>query len=172
MDVRHESDSTGSHFTGFPTNEESTHSESLLDFLGARDECRKPEEPLGSTLGAEPVLLSHRAHELVFASDKFIHWFHIFLIAGEPEAAEMPSILNRSEHGQMVECIIGNARVVNRVRINQRDHMSAARVGVAAAAGVAEAERTRAGEVALVPGDENHGIPAPSLGIDDGADCF
>src|SRR5258708_8977460 len=48
--------------------------------------------------------------------------------------------------------------------------MSTARVGVTAAAGVAEARGARTGEIAFVPHDENHRISAPCFGIHNGAD--
>src|SRR6266849_8562684 len=48
--------------------------------------------------------------------------------------------------------------------------MSTTRVGVTAAAGVAEARGTGAREIAFVPHDENHRISAPCFGIHDRAD--
>ena len=61
-----------------------------------------------------------------------------------------------------------------RVRDGQRDHMTTTIVfwRVTAAARVAESKRTRVGEVALVPGDEDNGIARPGPGIHDRAHCF
>src|SRR5258708_932796 len=104
--------------------------------------------------------------------DQIGHWLYIFRVAGEPEAPKMPCILNGCEHGEMVECIPGSAWAVNVMGIYKRDHMSTARVGVTAPAGVAKARGTRAGEIAFVPHDENHRVSAPCLGIHDGADSL
>src|SRR5713101_9257462 len=131
------------------------------------------------SLGSEMLMLrrtpeSRRlpASELVFAPDQIGHWLYIFRVTGEPEAPKMPCILNGCEHGEMVECIPGSACAMNVMGIYKRDHMSTARVGVTAPAGVAKARGTRTGEIAFVPHDENHRVSAPCLGIHNGADSL
>ena len=100
---------------------------------------------------------------LIFAFDQVIHWAHIFPVAGETETAKIPSVLNGSEHRVMIGRIIGGAGVMNVVRINQGDDVSAARIGVAAATGIAKTERPGVGKVAFIPSDEDDGISAPGF---------
>ncbi len=52
----------------------------------------------------------------------------------------------------------------------ERQDVAATRICITTATRVAEAEWTRAGEVALIPGDENYRVTRPGAGVHDCAD--
>ncbi len=106
---------------------------------------------------------------LALGANQVAHWRHIGGVAGEPKAAQFPAPLDGGEHRVVVICHAGGACRVVRVRDGQCDYMASARIGVAAAAGVAEAKGARAGKVALVPGDEDHRVPCPGVGMHNSA---
>src|SRR5438874_1509233 len=68
----------------------------------------------------------------------------------------MPAVLDRAQHRVVAVRGERGLRLVRAAVDHDREYVATARVGVTAAAGVAEAEvGGRAGEVALVPSDED-----------------
>jgi terminase small subunit-like protein len=62
----------------------------------------------------ELVYLGHPASELVIsAADQVSHRLHVLPVAGETEAAEVPTILDRCQHRIMVAGIVGGASPTN-----------------------------------------------------------
>lgn len=73
----------------------------------------------------------------------------------------MPAILDGRHHRVVVERIARRTGKAKRIGNYERDDVTAARVRVATPAGVAEAFRAGASEIAFIPGDEDDGISGP-----------
>src|SRR5690349_356099 len=116
---------------------------------------------------AGPVM----TNELALRADEICHRRHVGRVAGRCEAAEAPTVLDRPQQRVMV---VRDRRLPGRVigvRDHERQHVTAAGVRRAAPARVAEAEvGRRAGEVALVPRDEDDRVPIPGRRRLDGVD--
>ena len=96
--------------------------------------------------------------------DEVGHRRHVLGVARVREAAEVPAVLDSAQHRVMVVWGERSLRLVLGSGDHDREHMAAAGVGVTAAACVAKAEvGGRTGEVALVPGDEDHRVRSPRL---------
>src|SRR5712671_4231629 len=86
---------------------------------------------------------------LLFGPDQIAHWRHVGGVAGKCQAAKIPSVLNRCQHGLMV---VGDVRRTGRlIRVRNGDHHDAASAfagnGVTATAVVPEAAEAAAGEI-------------------------
>src|SRR5712671_5085942 len=90
---------------------------------------------------------------LLFGPDQIAHWRHIGGVAGECQAAEIPAILNRCQHGLMIVGDVRRTRRLIRVRNSNHDDAAAAFAGngVAASAVVPETAEAAAGEIGLIP---------------------
>src|SRR6266566_6411656 len=92
---------------------------------------------------------------LALRADQVAHRLHISSIAGERQTPELPTTFNSSKHRVVVIVHIRCPCRVIRMRDCERQDVAATRICITTATRVAEAEWTRAGEVALIPGDEN-----------------
>src|SRR3989442_12620802 len=89
------------------------------------------------------ILLTFRvAGLLALRPNQVAHWWHLGRVTGERQAAELPATLDGGKHGVVAIGHVGGARRVVRVRDGQRNYMTTAGIGVAAAARVAEPKRS------------------------------
>ena len=113
------------------------------------------------------------ANEIGIATswDRWVcHGLNVSGVARKCKTAEFPPALNGCEHGVVVVVDTRTARRVVGMRNGDRDHVAATGIGVAAAAGIAKSEWPRAGEITLIPSDENHGVTGPCARFHYGVD--
>src|SRR5215469_5344072 len=91
-------------------------------------------------------------------------------VAGVSQAAESPALLDRRQHGIVIKRSARTTRETQEARNHQGHHVAAARVRVAASASIAEPEGPTSCEIALIPHNENYGVPGPRFGRHDRID--